>query len=62
MSQCCETKKFLSYSYKCKNLKKKKRTTKNQKFYVDLGSKRYFGPRGLIIGSMGYGGGGGCLN
>ena len=26
------------------------------KFYVDLGPKRYLGPRDPIIGSMGYGG------
>ena len=41
-----------------------KRTPKNQKFenpsttrkfYVDLGPKRYLGPRDPIIGSMGYG-------
>ena len=29
------------------------------KFYVDLGQKKYLGPRYPIIGSMGYGGGGG---
>ena len=60
----------MSYSYKCKNEKVKKWTTKNQKFenlnttlkyYVDLGPKRYLGSCDPIIGSMGYGGGGSKL-
>ena len=31
--------------------------SKTHKFYVNLGTKRYLGPRDPIIGIMGYGGG-----
>ena len=40
-----------------KNHKFKNPST-TQKFYVDLGPKRYLGRRDPIIGSVGYGGGG----
>ena len=46
-------KKFQNGPIKIKN------PTTSHKFYVDLGPKRYLGPRDPIIGSMGYGGGGG---
>ena len=39
-----------------KNQKIKNPST-THKFDVDLGPKRYLGPRDTIIGSMGYGGG-----
>ena len=35
----------------------KKNPSTTHKFYVDLGPKRYFGPRDPIIENMGYGGG-----
>ena len=39
-------------------IKKFENPSTSHKFYVDLGPKRYFGPKDPIIGSMDYGGGG----
>ena len=50
--------KFKNRPLKIKNSKIRER---QKKIYVDLGPKRYLGPRDPIIVSMGYGGGGSKL-
>ena len=64
--QCCKTNNLWVIVINVKIYKNQKWTTKNKKFenpssthkfYVELDPKRYLGPRGPIIGSMGYGGG-----